>query len=155
SSKSLSSLNTLAELLLQVGATVPEKYIVIIVDQFEEHFITNASREQRESFEKALFALAEPNFPIRILFCLRKEFVDDLLDLGRVVPQLQNLQWRLPLRNFSSDTAVEILKKVVQSEDLRFSDELQSLVISDLSRNGQVRPVEFQLVLTTLLGQAV
>jgi WD40 repeat protein len=146
---------TLVDLMRQTSAAFPDKTLILIFDQFEEYFVINRTREARDSFEKALSNLSEADLPVRVLFSLRKEFVDDLLDFARMVPPLQNLQWRLPLRNFGPEIAREITRNIVQAEHLRFSDELQDLVVADLSRNQQVRPVEFQLVLTTLLIQSV
>jgi len=138
------------------SSTTPQgKGLVIIVDQFEEHFVINRTRDSRKLFEAAIDEVFKADLQVRLLFSLRKEFVDDLLDLATVLPDLQRTRWRLPLRNFSPETALEVSRSVSQAEQLRFSDALLETVIADLSRNEQVRPVEFQIVLTALLNQNI
>lgn len=146
---------SLAETIDQARIALNGKSLVVIIDQFEEHFVVNKTRESRQAFESAIGEISEATQPTKFLFSLRKEFVDDLLDLSRVLPGLQTVRWRLPLRNFSPETALEVARRVSQSEKLRFSDELLETVITDLSRDQQVRPVEFQIVLTTLLSQSI
>lgn len=145
-------------LIRRVSAARHEQIILLIFDQFEEYFITLRAPEARRSFEEMLTAVAEAahqGVPVRILFSIRKEYVDDLLDVYKLLPELRDNRWRLPVRNFSSDTAREVLRKVAEDEGLQFSDELKELVIADLAMEGWVRPVEFQIVLTRLLEQGV
>ncbi len=146
---------TLGELFRKALEALPGKSLVLIVDQFEEHFVAQGAPGSKERFEKALIEISALEHRVRVLFSIRKEFVDDLLDLSKVIPSLQSTQWRLPLRNFAPGTAREVLRKVSQEENLPFSDELQDIVIVDLTRDKRVRPVEFQIVLTTLLTQGV
>jgi len=91
---------------------------------------------------------------VKVLFSLRKEFVDDLLNLGAAAMpnggQLFDLRFRFSLRNWSYESAKAVLAEVAEREGLRFSPDLQTSVIRDLAANDQVRPVEFQLVLTHL-----
>jgi hypothetical protein len=146
---------TLVDLLRQATKALPGKTILLVVDQFEEYFVSNRTRQAREALEKTLGEVARADLPVRVLLALRKEFVDDLLDLAKTIPSLGSVQWRLPLRNFAPETAREIIRKIVVDENLRFSHELQDSVVIDLTHTQRVRPVEFQLVFTTLLNQGV
>lgn len=143
------------ELLRDVMEAISGKTLVLIIDQFEEYFVAMRAPGKQDAFEEALADLLTFDHRLRVLFSLRKEFVDDLLDLGRAILPLQNSRWRLPLRSFAPGTARDLLRKVSQEENLPFSDELQDMVIVDLTRAQRVRPVEFQIVLTTLLIQGV
>ena len=145
----------LRELLKRTSEAISEKTLFLILDQFEEFFILNRTHEARRTFESELGSVADAAFPMRMLFALRKEFVDDLLDFAKMAPSLGEVRWRQPLHNFSIDTARLVIHKVVAVEGLQFSDELQEQVVNDLARNERVRPVEFQLVFTTLLNQSV
>ncbi len=144
-----------AELLQRMTKAFPGQTILIIIDQFEEYFVTQRMAAASQTLEDVLKAIAEAGENVRLLFALRKEFVDDLLDLGKFIPELENNRWRLPVRNFSPETAREVLRKITKDEQLRFSDELQDLVVADLTSDGRVRPVEFQIVLTRLLDQGI
>jgi hypothetical protein len=149
---------SLTDLLRWVSESLSGKVVVLILDQFEEYFVSTRSRRDRAVFETQLHELAVAttgDLKVRILFAIRKEFVDDLLDLSRSVPPLQNTRWRQPLRNLTSDTARELLRTITIEEKLRFSDDLQDSVIADIARDGRVRPVEFQIVLTSLLDRSV
>jgi len=147
--------STLMQLVTAAMQGSSKRSMLIIIDQFEEFFIANRSREARAAFEHVLGQMVRAELSIGFLFALRKEFVDDLLDMAATIPALQNVRWRLPLRNLSSTTARQILRKIVEDEKLRFSEQLQEMVIADLARDKKVRPVEFQLVLTNLLSQEV
>jgi hypothetical protein len=149
---------SLVDLMEKTRTLKPGKTIFVVIDQFEEFFLLNPTAAEREHFETELRRVSESmadGLPVRILFALRKEFVDDLLDFGRVSPEFGDGKRRHPLRNFPRDVAHAVLRDVARSENLGFSDELQELVIGDLVRDERVRPVEFQLVLTRLLEQAV
>ncbi|MFL6633430.1 MAG: AAA family ATPase [Massilia sp.] len=145
----------LVDLLKTVFLEGKVRAIVIIVDQFEEFFILNRTKERRLAFQSILEDIAQTDIKVSFVFSLRKEFVDDLLDIGTAIPQLKNARWRYPLRNLSSATAREVLRKIVTEEGLRFSEQLQDTLILDLTRDQKVRPVEFQLVLTTLHTQDI
>ncbi|HYV94989.1 MAG TPA: hypothetical protein VE978_24660 [Chitinophagales bacterium] len=127
------------------------KKIILIIDQFEEFFISFKTFEQRQIFIDELGKLLkDSNLQIGILLSLRKEFVEDLLDFSKIIAQPTDNRYCLRLKNWSILTARQILKEVISSGELSFTDELSDALISDLATSGLVRPVEFQLVAKTL-----
>jgi hypothetical protein len=146
---------SLLECLREACVAAEGKIVVLIIDQFEEFFVSTQTSGRHTNFAEAMSEVLQADLPLRLLFCLRKEFVDDLLDLSEFLPDLDTLRWRLPLRNLKTETAIQIAKSTAEAERLAFSDELLERVVQDLSRNQLVRPVEFQLVLKSLLSQGV
>lgn len=133
------------------GRTQP---LLVACDQFEEFFLTCRTLEARAPAVanlKMLWNLARERGMLRVLLCLRKEFVDDLLTLAHELPNLRLQDWRLPLSNLPTEVAErEVIEVVAESGELPLSPQLRVRLATDLARDGRVRPVELQVVLTRL-----
>lgn len=135
-----------------------EAPVLVACDQFEEFFLAARSAESRavviDEFKK-LWELSRDDGRLRLLFCLRKEFVDDLLSMAKALPELRIHDWRSSLSNLTLETTCEMLDQLVADGEINMSAQLRRRVASDLAHDGFIRPVELQIVLSRLLEHQV
>jgi hypothetical protein len=141
---------------IQLLSIKVRKPIIVVIDQFEEFFIGIRSADERKLIIKQLATiLRKDELSVKMLICLRKEFVDDLQEFYPEINQPTDRRFSLRLKNFDVSLAKIILSSIVQIDRLRFSDQLCSELINDLAREGYVRPVEFQIVTKSLLDSKI
>jgi hypothetical protein len=127
------------------------KDLLLIIDQFEEFFISHQTVENRKSFIKEIVScIRSEEYSLSMLISLRKEFVDDLNDFYPEIEQPTDRRFRIKIENWSLDEAEVVLKQMVDIDGLRFSPELRTILANDLATNGLVRPVELQIVVGQL-----
>jgi hypothetical protein len=139
------------------GAVVP----VLIFDQFEEYFSFGKQNKQRtEKFIRELSDLIENRMPahlentisiksliatdtqniFRVVISLREDYLAPLEDLGRLIPSLNKVRYRilqlhgeeafnavyLPAKNLIDETtAIHLLKKIIPKKiDAKASSEI-------------------------------
>jgi WD40 repeat protein len=130
--------------------------LLVVFDQFEEFLIANPTRADRIPFLTDIGeCYAAAGLPIAFLFSLRKEFVEDLQDFTPGVPQPLDSRFRGSLRNWDRDTALRVLNAAAAHDQVGFADTLKEQLVADLLRDGQVRPVELQVVATRLQDEGI
>jgi WD40 repeat protein len=131
-------------------------HLLIVFDQFEEFLIANPTRSTRAPFLADVGeCYAAANLPVAFLFSLRREFVEDLQDFAPGVPQPLDIRFRSSLRNWDRATALGVLNAAAAHDQVGFAETLKESLIADLLRDGQVRPVEVQLVATRLQDEGI
>jgi hypothetical protein len=121
---------------------------VLIVDQIEEILIRFPDREAREKLGAAFGEIIRAEPPCKVVCAIRKDYFLDLYDLGAAMGI--EVRPTLMLRNFSPDEATEVIQECATQEALSLTDELVRTVVADLTKEGQVRPPELQIVCTAL-----
>ena len=121
---------------------------VLIVDQTEEIFVRFPGREARETLGQLFGQLIRGDRACRIICAIRKDYFLDLYDLGGTMGV--EVRPTLMLHNFSADEARDVIAECAAEEGLSFTDELVGKIVSDLLKEGQIRPPELQIVCTAL-----
>ena len=121
---------------------------VLIVDQTEEIFVRFPGREARETLGQLFGQLIRGDRACKIICAIRKDYFLDLYDLGDTMGV--EVRPTLMLRNFSADEARDVIAECAAEEGLSFTDELVARIVSDLLKEGQIRPPELQIVCTAL-----
>jgi serine/threonine protein kinase len=121
---------------------------VLIVDQIEEILIRFLDREAREKLGAVLGEIIRAERPCKVVCAIRKDYFLDLYDLGAAMGI--DVRPTLILRNFSPDEAKEVIQECAAKEALSLTDELVGTIVTDLTKEGQVRPPELQIVCTAL-----
>jgi photosystem II stability/assembly factor-like uncharacterized protein len=134
----------LGELLSAV--TPKGKKVVVILDQFEEFFLTNRTPRSRASFTKWLGeSVANHNLPIAFLVGIQDKCFAKLLDLGSI-PEPTSRRTTCELQSFEADRAKEILRRAAETDGVPFEPTLIEEVVKDLKQDEFVRPAELQIV---------
>ena len=135
-----------------IGAAVAlgreSKNRVLIIDQIEEIFIRFPGRESREKLGALLGRLIRGDRPCKVVCAIRKDYFLNLYDLGTTMGV--DVSPTLVLYNFSPDEAKEVIAECAAAEGLNFTDELVQKIVSDLTKEAQIRPPELQIVCTAL-----
>ncbi|MEH2319147.1 nSTAND1 domain-containing NTPase, partial [Nostoc sp.] len=127
---------------------------ILIFDQFEEFFFNYFQPAQRKEFWQFLKACLDSIYIpyVKVIFSLREDYLSNFLKCERIVDlevtnnDIFTKNIRYYVDNFSPDTA----KKVIESLTQR-SSYLEPSLIDELVRNlaeeqGDVRPIELQIV---------
>ena len=123
------------------------KKVIFILDQFEEFFVSVKSFSKRSMIIEELSSLVlDAGTDISIFISIRKDFVDDLQEFAPKIEQPTDHRFSMRLKKWDSQTASEIFLKMVRKDKLNISESLCKEVISDLSNNGLISPVEIQIV---------
>lgn len=127
------------------------KKVVILIDQFEDFFLTNPSPASRASFIEWLATIADnPNLPFALLVGVRADSFSQLQNLAPAIPEPTSPRTTYQLNNFDTNLARQVLFAAAQQDDIHFDPELISAVITDLEIEGIIRPAELQIVGTRL-----
>ena len=122
--------------------------VVVLLDQFEEFFISFKSRGEREpflSFVAECHACDEPW--VRFLFSMRSDFLYLInSEFAERVPEPLSTTKLYHLKNFDEAQAAEIIEKSARKANLALDSELSRYVARDLSTLGTVLPSELQIV---------
>jgi WD40 repeat protein len=148
--------SALLQTLSAVQKHTQHKKLLVILDQFEEFFISPRSSEARASFVREVGACyADAGLSVGFLLSLRKEFVDDLLDFKESVPQPLDARFSYRLRNWEPEEALSVLNAAAEHDQIPFAEALKEALVRDLDQVGEVRPVELQIVANRLIEQRI
>ena len=100
------------------------KPIYLIFDQFEELFVLGDETEQKEFFQFIRSFLAK-KFPGKIIISMREEFIADLWDFEKVVPNLFEYRFRV------EKMRTEVVKQVIE-KTLRKLEEMGKIKVSNI-----------------------
>lgn len=122
--------------------------LVVVLDQFEEFFVTIKTAAAREPFLDVLAALhADAALDVRFLVSMRSDFLyflgSELAD--RVHEPLASSRL-FHLRAFDEAAAARIVERSAERTQLPFEPGLSRHVARDLAVNGSVLPSELQIV---------
>jgi HEAT repeat protein len=133
-------------------SAVPEgKKLVIILDQFEEYFLTNRTPESRTVFVKWLSKIpADENMPVVFLIAIREDFFARLQTFAPHIPEPTSAMSTYQLENFDIHQARQVFEEAAETDDLLFEPALVQAVIHELQTDEMIRPVELQLIGTRL-----
>jgi len=120
----------------------------LIVDQTEEIFVRFPGLEARETLGQLFGQLIRGDRACKIVCAIRKDYFLDLYDLGATMGV--EVRPTLMLHNFSPDEAKDVIAECAAEEGLSFTDELIGKIVADLTKEGQIRPPELQIVCTAL-----
>ena len=140
------SLNQLLKL-----AAPKESKVVILLDQFEEFFLTNRSSKSRASFAKWLGdTIKNENLSVSILIGIRADFFAQLQSFWPHIPEPTSIHTSYQLQNFDIEQAKQIFSTAAKADGIPFEPELIQAVINELEAEEFVRPAELQVVGTRL-----
>lgn len=135
-----------------LASAVPKgKKIVVILDQFEELFLTNRAVRSRTSFIKWLGeCVADRNFPVVFFIGIRVDFFAYLQEFASHIDEPTSVHTTYQLHNFYVEQAKQILSASAKADSIQFEASLIETVVQDLDSEEQIRPAELQIVATRL-----
>jgi len=139
--------------MLQEAVFIKSKTIGLIFDQFEEFFIFQPS-SVREQFVLELTDWLARDLNIRIIICIREEYLARMTEMEASVPRLyQNRLW---VRRMSREQAREVIVEPCGKCGVGIETELAGELLDVMTRGGKgVELPILQVVLDTLYHRAV
>ncbi|MGH9848108.1 MAG: AAA family ATPase, partial [Blastocatellia bacterium] len=137
--------------LIQRFARETEKTVVIVCDQFEQFFTVHKQRRERASLLTAIGqSVNDLRVRCKFIFIVRQDHLGQMIEfeLNKDAPVREPMEQRkrfhLPL--FKAADAVRILRMQAGKAGLDWPENFVRGVVSDLTREERVRPIELQLV---------
>jgi hypothetical protein len=135
---------------------------LIIIDQFEEYFLINRTKQSVEPFQKWLTrCVDDANLPVRFLISIREDFFARLQKLAPDGSRSTSgfdptsRQTSLEVENLRARQAKEILVASLATDNTSFEQSLVDRLVQELETDGYIRPPELQLVATYLKRKGI
>ncbi|RMG09306.1 MAG: hypothetical protein D6728_12910, partial [Cyanobacteria bacterium J055] len=134
---------------------------ILVFEQFEEFFFNHPQIDRRKSFY-AFFkeALEIPYFSI--IISIREDYLDTMLELERLLespsdePDLLSKKNRYYLGNLSPQSARQVIRVLTERSHFELEPQLLDRLVEDLAdEQGEIRPIELQIVGTQLQAQNI
>lgn len=138
------------EQALRAGAGVGATRTFVIVDQFEEYFLTHAGQAGAATLGTGIRLLLDAHPACAVVLAIRREFFARLQNLAPAIDNPTATRTTYELGNLSLEAARAVLAQAAASETVQFEADLVDAIIADLDADGQVWPVELQLLGTRL-----
>jgi formylglycine-generating enzyme required for sulfatase activity len=136
--------------LLKTAAPKGKK-IVILLDQFEEFFLTNRTPDSRAVFIKWLGGTVnDEDLPIAVLIGIRSDFFAHLQNFAPEISEPTSTHSTYQLENFDVDRAKQVLSAASKADAVSFEPALIDAVVRDLESEELIRPAELQIVGTRM-----
>jgi tetratricopeptide (TPR) repeat protein len=142
-----------ADFLTLVGeaAATAKKPIILFFDQFEQFFVHNKQKSDREPFITGLAAwFKNPDPPaVKILFSIRADLYHNLVEIQQALGYSPSPQEIFPLAKFTPTEATRILKAIAAIEELQFEEKfIQEVAANELAskEDGLISPVDLQIL---------
>jgi len=137
--------------LLRAAAEQDRTPIALLFDQFEQFFVHRKRKKDREPFVQALaqwFAEMQ-SLPIKILICVRGDFLDRLNELQKAMRYSLSPTQSYRLERFEPDQATEVLCFLAEKDgleyDRKFVSEMTRQELAD-TEDGLISPVDIQVL---------
>ena len=122
---------------------------VLIFDQFEEFFFIADTEELRTELFEFLGKCLDIT-TLKVIFSLRPDYIHLLLNrpgMKTISDDILSTNVLYKISNFSVDTAKSLIDKLTQQSSLRLEKDLIEEFVNDLvEKDGQIRPIELQVV---------
>ncbi|BAY78612.1 WD-repeat protein [Nostoc linckia NIES-25] len=124
---------------------------VLIFDQVEEFFFVYTDKSKRQSFYKFLYLCLDIPF-VKVILCLREDYLHYLLECDRLFNftalnnNILDKNIRYELKNLSSEDAKAVVQNLTKQTNFYLEPVLIDKLLEDLSDQGEVRPIELQIV---------
>ena len=138
----------LASILLQ-ASEISGKPLVLFFDQFEQFFVHQKRKEDREPFIHALKQWYDSTIPVKILISIRGDMSDRLVELQHRLGYSLGPQEVFSLERFSPEEATAILCVIAETEQLQFDQRfVKELTETELAsrEDGTISPVDLQIL---------
>lgn len=131
-----------------------DKPLVVIIDQFEEFFLHELSRDVAQLFIQEVARLyANSESGAHIVFSLREDYLAEMDVFRDLIPNIFQKESHLRLRPLTSEQAKEAIEgpQMIVEPPFRYEAGVVQRIVADMPREeGFISPVELQIVCDTL-----
>jgi WD40 repeat protein len=134
---------------------------VLIFDQIEEFFFSKTREEKYQFYEFLNHCIKELLF-VKVILSLREDYAHYLLEAERLDEKLDQIRTKIfdaniryYLGNFSPKNARLVLQSLTARSHFFLEDQLIDQLVQDLTRDGEVRPIELQILGAQLQAEQI
>lgn len=142
--------NPIAAIKAELEGVSANARAFVIIDQFEEYFLSNTGHTMAANLAKGLKQILEESPRSALLIAIRRDFFAKLQNFAPDIPDPTSPRTTIELANLRSEAAREVLAQAAADKAVQFERALIDAVIEDLERDGEVWPVDLQLIGTRL-----
>lgn len=124
--------------------------LFVIIDQFEEYFLTHPSHSASGALGSRMRKLLAEHPHCSLVIAIRRDFFARLQNFAPDIPDPTSPRTTFELANLRTQAARQVLAQAAADEAVQFEAALVDAIIEDLESNGEVWPVELQLIGTRL-----
>ncbi|APA68009.1 nSTAND1 domain-containing NTPase [Janthinobacterium sp. 1_2014MBL_MicDiv] len=124
--------------------------LFVIIDQFEEYFLTHPSHHACSALGNRMRKLLDDHQHCSLVIAIRRDFFARLQNFAPDIPDPTSPRTTFELINLRTHSARQVLAHAAADEAVQFEAALVDAIIEDLESNGEVWPVELQLIGTRL-----
>ena len=145
--------------LLAGVAQTDAKPLILLLDQFEQFFVHFKRESRRRPFIRELneWYRNGRGLPIKILICIRGDFLDHLSELQEAMGYSLGPQQKFRLKKFHPEQAAAVFRVIAETEKLdcdeSFIKELTERELAGVD-DGLISPVDIQILAWMIAGQA-
>ena len=145
--------------LLADVAQSDAKPLVLLLDQFEQFFVHFKRESRRRPFIRELneWYRNGRGLPIKILICVRGDFLDHLSELQEAMGYSLGPQQKFRLKKFRPEQAAAVFRVIAETEKLDCDESfIKELTEQELAGadDGLISPVDIQILAWMIAGQA-
>lgn len=145
------TLNSLDMIMEQLQRNIYLNLItVLILDQIEELFFSKTRVERYQFYEFLNYCIQIPF--VKVILSLREDYLHYLLEVERlndltpIKTRIFDPDIRHYVGNFSRENACLVLQSLTERSQFFLKDNLINRLVEDLARDGEVRPIELQIL---------
>ncbi|MFK7810220.1 MAG: hypothetical protein AB8F74_20625 [Saprospiraceae bacterium] len=129
------------------------KPIFLIFDQFEELFILGSKQEQEQFINDIAFLLRQEDLPCKIIIAMREEYIAQLYDFEKVIPELFHKRLRVEPMSLANTRAVIV--NTCEQFDISLDDGAADKIVNVITEErGRVQLPYLQVFLDLLYKKA-
>ncbi len=129
------------------------KPIFLIFDQFEELFILGGKEEQDKFVNDIASLLKKEDMPCKIIIVMREEYIAQLYDFEKVIPEL--FDKRVRIEPMSQANTREVITKTCEQFDIELKDDVADDIVDVITEErGRVQLPYLQVFLDKLYKRA-
>ncbi len=145
--------------LLAYIARADAKPLVLLLDQIEQFFVHFKRESKRRPFIRELneWYRNGRGLPVKILICVRGDFLDHLSELQEVMGYSLGPQQKFRLKKFRPEQAAAVFRVIAEAEKLDYDESfIKELTEQELAGadDGLISPVDIQILAWMIAGQA-
>ncbi|MBE3025746.1 hypothetical protein [Janthinobacterium sp. GW458P] len=124
--------------------------LFVILDQFEEYFLTHPSHHVSGALGSRMRKLLDEHPQCSLVIAIRRDCFARLQNFAPDIADPTSPRTTFELVNLRTHSARQVLVQAAADEAVQFEAALVDAIIEDLESNGEVWPVELQLIGTRL-----
>jgi 8-oxo-dGTP pyrophosphatase MutT (NUDIX family) len=133
----------LGEMIIEINKLI-RKTPIIVIDQFEEFFITLSPKTRKDFIDALRKIFYEFSIDIKVILSFREDFFVEFNEIGDKIPDIFNHRFRL--KELSKENARDAIIKPLKMLGLSMQKDLLKIIIDHLSTNNVVEPPQLQIV---------